>query len=131
MLKVAGLQTAGMDSRASLDEICRDGARRMLGAALEAEGDAYIEAFVDVVDEDDRRLVVRTLGRSTATLRPPSVTLPDSVPCQFAVRAGLCLPFGPATAVASAASIWPNTSRPIATDAANKPRCISCANVSK
>ena len=31
----------------------------MLGAALEAEVDAYVEAFVDVVDEDDRRLVVR------------------------------------------------------------------------
>jgi transposase-like protein len=59
MLKVVAEETSGTDGRASLDEICREGARRMLAAALEAEVDAYVEAFVDDVDEDGRRRVVR------------------------------------------------------------------------
>ncbi|MQA17407.1 MAG: IS256 family transposase, partial [Pseudonocardiaceae bacterium] len=42
-----------------LDEICRDGARKMLAAALEAEVAAYVEAHADQIDEDGRRLVVR------------------------------------------------------------------------
>ena len=42
-----------------LDEIVRDGARRMLAAALQAEVDAYIEQFQAEVDEQGRRLVVR------------------------------------------------------------------------
>jgi transposase-like protein len=42
-----------------IDEIVRDGARRMLAAALEAEVAAYIDAQVDQVDDDRRRLVVR------------------------------------------------------------------------
>ena len=51
---------AAAESRGSvLDEIVRDGARRMLAAALEAEVAAYVEAQVDQVDGDGRRLVVR------------------------------------------------------------------------
>jgi len=46
-----------------LDEIVRDGARRMLAAALEAEVAAYIAANVDQLDERGRRLVVRN-GRA-------------------------------------------------------------------
>jgi len=42
-----------------LDQIVRDGARRMLAAALEAEVAAYIDAHVDALDEAGRRLVVR------------------------------------------------------------------------
>jgi transposase-like protein len=42
-----------------IDEIVRDGARRMLAAALEAEVAAYIAAHADERDEDGRRLVVR------------------------------------------------------------------------
>jgi putative transposase len=42
-----------------LDEIVRDGARRMLAAALQAEVAAYITAHADQVDEAGRRLVVR------------------------------------------------------------------------
>jgi putative transposase len=42
-----------------LDEIVREGARRMLAAALEAEVDAYIQAHVGERDERGRRLVVR------------------------------------------------------------------------
>ena len=42
-----------------LDEIVRDGARQMLAVALQAEVAAYIDAFVDELDEAGRRLVVR------------------------------------------------------------------------
>ena len=42
-----------------LDEIVRDGARRMLAAALLAEAAAYIEAHAGEVDADGHRLVVR------------------------------------------------------------------------
>ena len=42
-----------------IDEIVRDGARRMLAAALEAEVAAYIAAHVGELDEHGRRLVVR------------------------------------------------------------------------
>jgi transposase-like protein len=42
-----------------LDELVREGARRMLAAALEAEVDAYIESHAHDRDEGGRRLVVR------------------------------------------------------------------------
>ena len=42
-----------------IDEIVRDGARRMLAAALEAEVAAYIAAHADELDAEGRRLVVR------------------------------------------------------------------------
>jgi transposase-like protein len=42
-----------------IDEIVRDGARRMLAAALEAEVAAYLAAHADQLDERGRRLVVR------------------------------------------------------------------------
>jgi hypothetical protein len=42
-----------------IDEIVRDGARRMLAAALEAEVAAYLAAHADQLDADGRRLVVR------------------------------------------------------------------------
>jgi transposase-like protein len=41
-----------------LDEICREGARRMLAAALEAERDAYLASFAEERDENGHRLVV-------------------------------------------------------------------------
>jgi putative transposase len=48
------------DGGASLiDEIVREGARRMLAEALQAEVDAYIARFVAERDENGRRLVVR------------------------------------------------------------------------
>ena len=46
-----------------LDEIARQGARRMLAQALEAEVEAYLEAARDERDEDGRALVVRN-GRA-------------------------------------------------------------------
>ena len=42
-----------------IDEIVREGARRMLAAALEAEVDAYIAELAEERDERGRRLVVR------------------------------------------------------------------------
>jgi transposase-like protein len=42
-----------------IDEIVREGARRMLAEALQAEVDAYIAQFAAERDEDGRRLVVR------------------------------------------------------------------------
>ncbi len=46
-------------SSSLIDEIVRDGARRMLAEALQAEVDAYIAAFTDQRDEHGHRLVVR------------------------------------------------------------------------
>ena len=46
-----------------IDEIVREGARRMLAAALEAEVAAYIAAHAVELDERGRRLVVRN-GRA-------------------------------------------------------------------
>ncbi|MFF9373820.1 IS256 family transposase [Streptomyces griseoluteus] len=42
-----------------IDEIVREGARRMLAAALEAEGNQYIAELAAETDEAGRRLVVR------------------------------------------------------------------------
>ena len=64
MLKV--VQTEGEDRSAAsaptaslLDEIAREGARRMLVAALRAQANAYVEQFIDELDEAGHRLVVR------------------------------------------------------------------------
>jgi transposase-like protein len=59
MLRVVADESARDEFVAGLDEIVREGARRMLTAALEAEVAAYVAAFVDQVDERGRRLVVR------------------------------------------------------------------------
>jgi putative transposase len=42
-----------------IDDIVREGARRMLAAALEAEVNQYIAELADQKDERGRRLVVR------------------------------------------------------------------------
>src|SRR5262249_41403309 len=50
----------GQDAvRPLIDEIVREGARRMLAEALRAEVDAYVAAFAAERDESGRRLVVR------------------------------------------------------------------------
>ena len=55
-----GSSGEGEDRPGSLiDEIVREGARRMLAEALQAEVDAYIAAFAAERDENGRRLVVR------------------------------------------------------------------------
>jgi transposase-like protein len=58
MLRVVADDDGRAELSVDLDVICREGARRMLAAALEAERDAYLAAFADERDEDGRRLVV-------------------------------------------------------------------------
>ena len=55
---VTDAQTHG-ELRPDLDQLVREGARRMLAAALEAEVDAYLAAHAAERDEHGRRLVVR------------------------------------------------------------------------
>jgi transposase-like protein len=50
--------TAGSASSV-IDELVREGARRMLAEALRAEVDAYVARFADERDDNGRRLVVR------------------------------------------------------------------------
>jgi len=54
-----GSAEAGGEDSSLIDRIVRDGARRMLAAALEAEVAAYVETFAEERDERGRRLVVR------------------------------------------------------------------------
>jgi transposase-like protein len=58
MLRVVADDGVRAETSVDLDEICREGARRMLAAALEAERDAYLAAFAAERDENGRRLVV-------------------------------------------------------------------------
>src|SRR5512133_1843000 len=59
MLKVVADGAAREDLAAGLDEIVREGARRMLAVALEEEVAAYIAAHAGERGGDGRRLVVR------------------------------------------------------------------------
>ena len=58
------------DFELSLDEIAREGARRLLVQALNLEVEDYIEKFKDEVNEKGRRLVVKN-----GVGRPRSVTM--------------------------------------------------------
>ena len=58
MLRVVAEEAAHAELTLDLDEICRDGARRMLAVALEAERDACLAALAHEVDEHGHRLVV-------------------------------------------------------------------------
>jgi transposase-like protein len=70
------------EAAVTLDDLAREGARRMIAAALEVEVDEYVASLVDEVDEDGRRLVVRngrarerrvTVGSGTMGVRAPRV----------------------------------------------------------
>jgi transposase-like protein len=70
------------DVRSSIDEIAREGARRMLVEALQAEVSDYIDKNQNLRDEDGHRLVVRhgkaqtrrvTLGSGTLEVQAPRV----------------------------------------------------------
>lgn len=83
MQDVRRLPSEGIDEvAATLDELAREGARRMIAAALEAEVDDYLAGFVDEVDEAGRRLVIRngrarerklTIGSGTMAITAPRV----------------------------------------------------------
>jgi putative transposase len=59
MLSVVTTEQTASELRVDLDAIVREGARRMLAAALEAEVDDYLVAHAAERDEHGRRLVVR------------------------------------------------------------------------
>ena len=70
------------EGRVTLDDLAREGARRMIATALEAEVEEYVGSFTEEVDEDGKRLVVRngrarerrvTVGSGTVPLRAPRV----------------------------------------------------------
>ena len=72
----------GNEVRVTLDDLAREGARRMIAAALEAEVDEYVGGFVEEVDEEGMRLVVRngrarerrvTVGSGTIPVKAPRV----------------------------------------------------------
>src|SRR3954468_9343752 len=66
----------------ALDDLAREGARRMIATALEAEVADYVERFADDRGEDGKRLVVRngrarerkvTIGSGTVSVQAPRV----------------------------------------------------------
>lgn len=66
----------------TLDDLAREGARRMIAAALRAEAGEYLARFADELDEDGHRLVVGngrarerkvTVGSGTVPIRAPRV----------------------------------------------------------
>jgi putative transposase len=66
----------------TLDDLAREGARRMIAAALEAEVEQYVGTFCGEVDEEGKRLVVRngrsrerglTVGSGTVRIKAPRV----------------------------------------------------------
>ncbi len=63
MLKVVAEKAASEEPGFGIDEICREGARRMLAVALEAEVDAYLAEHLEDRDGRGHRLVVRN-GRA-------------------------------------------------------------------
>jgi putative transposase len=71
-----------IEGRVTLDELAREGARRMIAAALEAEVEEYVGSFIEEVDGGGKRLVVRngrarerkvTVGSGTVPIRAPRV----------------------------------------------------------
>jgi putative transposase len=66
----------------TLDGLAREGARRMIAAALEVEVQEYVALFAEEIDGDGKRLVVRngrarergvTVGSGTVRIRAPRV----------------------------------------------------------
>ena len=76
-----------------LDELAREGARRMLAAALQAEVAAYIEQHADQVDEHGHRRQHRecVVVHHSSTIRPN-------------------WPSAPAAGLVRSASTWPDSS---------------------
>ena len=77
MLTVVPGESSGHDdgkgggSPSLIDEIVREGARRMLAEALQAEVDAYIAAHAAERDENGRRLVIAVADDQAAAIRVP------------------------------------------------------------
>ncbi len=60
MLTVVAEDGTRREGVSLLDDVVREGARRMLAAALEAEVDAYLAELADERDQRGRRMVVRS-----------------------------------------------------------------------
>lgn len=82
MVDVRRLPVGEDEIQVTLDDLAREGARRMIAAALKAEADEYVASFVDELDENGKRVVVRngharerrvTIGSGTVALRAPRV----------------------------------------------------------
>lgn len=82
MTKVAKNEAGSEGLDATLDALAREGARRMIAAALEAEVEAYVARHRGVRGEDGRAAVVRngrgkarqvTLGSGTVAIEAPRV----------------------------------------------------------
>jgi putative transposase len=72
----------GNEIAVTLDDLAREGARRMIATALEAEVGEYVERFADDRGDDGKRLVVRngrarerrvTVGSGTVAIQAPRV----------------------------------------------------------
>jgi len=68
MLSVVVDEQARAELTTDLDELFREGARRMLATALEAEVEAYLATHAELVDAQGHRLVVRNGYASARTL---------------------------------------------------------------
>lgn len=82
MRKVVQFEALKEDARLTLDELAREGARRMIAAALEVEVDEYVRRFVEERGDDGLAKVVRngrgkergvTMGAGTVRLQAPRV----------------------------------------------------------
>jgi transposase-like protein len=82
MSDVTQLRVEREEIAVTLDALAREGARRMIAAALEAEVDEYVTLRAGELGDDGRRLVVRngraqergvTVGSGTVRLRAPRV----------------------------------------------------------
>ena len=64
------------DDRSPLDEIIREGARKMLQAAIDAEVDSFIQDYQHRRDEDGRRLVVKNGSLPTREILTGAGSIP-------------------------------------------------------
>ena len=82
MLKIITGKEEKSEEKMSLDDWAREGARRMIQAALEAEVEDYMNRLRDERDENDRARVVRngkakprrlTVGSGTVEIQAPRI----------------------------------------------------------
>lgn len=79
MLKVVPTKSeTRQDFELSLDEIAREGARRLLVQALNLEVEEYIQQNLNEVDESGKRLVVRNGLAKTRTITVDSGSIVSS-----------------------------------------------------
>ena len=81
-VRILPLSESSEEITLTLDDLAREGARRMIAAALRAEADEYLARFAEEIDEDGHRLVVGngrarerkvTVGSGTVPIRAPRV----------------------------------------------------------